>query len=73
MNEQLHKLYGEKIILWRNLAGRWDRQECEYRELAEAQAAMDVVWALLGDGEAGATEVGQAMVACVLTNRTPAR
>ena len=47
MNAALHRLYGEKIILWRNLAGRWDRQECEYRELKEAQAAMEVVWAIL--------------------------
>ena len=47
MNTRLNTLYNEKIIAWRDLAGRWDRQECEYRELAEAQAAMEVVGALL--------------------------
>ena len=47
MNAALHRLYGEKIILWRNLAGRWDRQECEYRELKEAQAAMEILAALV--------------------------
>ena len=47
MNEHLHRLYGEKIILWRDLAGRWDRHECEYRELAEARAAMGILAALV--------------------------
>ena len=47
MNEQLHRLYNEKIIQWRDLAGRWDRQECEYRELAEARAAMEILAALV--------------------------
>ena len=46
-NTHLNTLYNERIIAWRDLAGRWDRQECEYREMAEARAAMDVVGALL--------------------------
>ena len=46
MNTHLHTLHHEKIICWRDLARRWERQECEYREL-EAKAAVDVVWALL--------------------------
>ena len=47
MNTSLNTLYTEKIIAWRDLAGKWNHQECEYWELAEAQAAMDVTGALL--------------------------
>ena len=46
-NSDLHTLYKEKILEWRDLAIRWDRQECDYRELAEAPAAMEVIGALL--------------------------
>ena len=51
MNAALHRLYGEKIIQWRNLAGRWDHQECTRAELKESQAAMEVLAALV-TGEA---------------------
>lgn len=47
MNTRLHKLYGEKIIQWRDLAGRWDHQECEYREMKQAQGAMEILGALV--------------------------
>ena len=51
MKTRLHKLYGEKIILWRNLASRWDRQECEAQEVMEARGAMEILAALV-TGEA---------------------
>ncbi len=53
MNEQLHRLYRrEKIIQWRDtLAGRWNKGECEYREMRQAQGAMEVLAALV-TGEA---------------------
>ena len=47
MNEQLITLYGEKILRWRNLAGRWDRQECEAQELMEERRAMEILAALV--------------------------
>ncbi len=47
MNTRLNILYNEKIIAWRDLAGKWNHQECDYWELAEARAAMEVVGALL--------------------------
>ena len=51
MNTLLHTLYKEKIIAWRDLAVRWDRQECECQELMEARGAMEIL-ATLVTGEA---------------------
>ena len=43
MNTRLNTLYRKKIIAWRDLAGRWDRQECEAQELMEARGAMEIL------------------------------
>ena len=51
MNTRLSTLYKEKILEWRELALKWDRQECEYQELAEAREAMEILAALV-TGEA---------------------
>ena len=52
MNDQLHKFYGEKIIQWRELAGRWDLQDCKAQELMEARGAMEILAALVtGDAK----------------------
>ena len=47
MNDCLNTLYKEKILEWRNLALRWDRQECEAQELMEARGAMEILAALV--------------------------
>ena len=47
LTDQLHRLYDEKIDRYSEFAGKWDRQECEYWELAEARSAMEIVAAIL--------------------------
>ena len=47
MNTRLNTLYTEKIIALRDLAGKWNHQECDYWELAEARAAMEILAALV--------------------------
>ena len=51
MFEQLNKLYREKIVQWRDLAGRWNKGECDYKEMRQAQGAMEILAALV-TGEA---------------------
>ncbi len=51
MNDRLNILYKQKILDWRELALRWDRQECECQELMEARGAMEILAALV-TGEA---------------------
>ena len=47
MGTSLNTLYKEKIIAWRNLAVKWDHQECECQELMEARRAMEILAALV--------------------------
>jgi len=47
MNTSLNTLYKEKILQWRNLALKWDHQECEAQELMEARGAMEILAALV--------------------------
>ena len=51
MNTRLHTLYKEKILEWRELALKWESQECEAQELMEARGAMEILAALV-TGEA---------------------
>jgi len=65
VNTRLHRLYGEKIIQWRNLAGRWDRQECTRVELKEAQATMEVLAALVSGKDGTKTKPDSMTIRCL--------
>ena len=47
MNDCLHRLYREKIILYLALAERRNQGEDVRVELTEAEGALEIVWALL--------------------------
>jgi len=44
---QLICIYKERIAQYAELAGKWNRRECEHWELAEARSAMEILDAIL--------------------------